>query len=815
MSDITFELFEIEADETSVLECKFGQYIIGEQGEKGDKGNQGDQGTLTDDDTALLASYTSQAAASAGKAKTSEQNAANSATQAQATADQAKTQTQQAVTDAQAAATAADTSRTQAVASATAASGSQTAAAASATQANASATSASASSNNAQDWAVKMNGLVQNTDYSAKYYASQSATSASAASASKDAANTSAGQAATSATNAAGSATAAAGSASDAAGSAASINPAALVPIDGSRAMTAPLKTTGLALQGTSNRITGDMTASTQKARLQFQTSTANTSTLVGAMPSGSGTMAGFNVFSASDPDNAIMGQLAAWPTDVRLVSSWTGTGTAKPLLFYTGGVVQYTIDAAGNHTFAGNSATFAHNTVNFNGASQSILGFQKAGVLRYALGWDGTNFTCNRYNASGAYVSTGWYVRDSDGALITGASASVTGGLTVGTSITMLGTLTNTGNAIELGPPAAAGPAYIDFHSSGNAVDYDSRIIATAGTAAAGNGTVEFYGGTFNFRPTNNYLNVITSSTYSVLKLQAGSYGPTMRASSGNTAMEFVNSANTAVNLTIGDNGGVAARGVVSGVGVNCSGTLWMQGANSIRLDGGSYSGFLRGDSTGLVGFINQAQNNWTLQIKDAGYVKAMNGFIWGDESNIAGQWNGTGSVGGHTESNAIVQCSNNVNLLLGHTGAGGTQIGFYVVGASVGSISSSTTATSYNTTSDYRLKTNIEDLAGGLDRVLQMRPVAFDWKASGEPARGFIAHELEPIEPDAVTGVKDAMAHDDRGAPDAPDVPVYQQVDLSFCIPDMVAAMKELKSQLDAALARIAALESPAPAP
>lgn len=805
MSELTFEL---EFDETSVLECKFGQYVVGEQGLKGDKGDQGDQGTLTDDDTALLASYTSQAAASASKAKTSETNAANSATQTQSTADQAKTQTQQAVKDAQAAATAADTSRTQAVASATAASGSQTAAAASATQANASATSASASSNNAQDWAVKMNGLVQNTDYSAKYYASQSATSASAASASKDAANTSAGQAAGSATAAAGSATAAAGSASDAAGSAASINPANLVPIDGSRAMTAPLQTTGLTLTGTGRRILGDYGNTTQSLRPLFQSNVAGGATSVGAIPNTTGAGANFIAYGVADAANAPYLQMSAIVGGAYLNVGATGTGTVPPFTLQQAGIARYTIDANGNQTFSGaTSAAFNFNTVYFNGASQSILGFQKAGVLRYALGWDGTNFTCNRYNASGTYTSTPWYVRDSDGALMLGSTLNA--GVINTTGINC------TGNSIELGPVAAAGPAYVDFHSGNPSADYDCRIISGGGNGTVGNGTLDLYSAVLNAHVTGSYFNLYGSTTYASIRMIAGSYQPFMRASSSNSAIEFVNSANTAVNLTIGDNGGVAARGVVSGVGVNCSGTLWMQGANSIRLDGGSYSGFLRGDSTGLVGFINQAQNNWTMQIKDAGYVKAMNGFIWGDESNIAGQYNGTGSIGGHTESNALVMNSNNVNIYCGHPGGGGTMISFGVAGANPGSISCSASATSYNTTSDYRLKTNIEDLAGGLDRVLQMRPVAFDWKASGEPSRGFIAHELEPIEPDAVTGLKDAMAHDDRGAPDAPDVPVYQQVDLSFLIPDMVAAMQDIKAQLDAALARIAALESPAPAP
>lgn len=810
MSELTFELFEIEADETSVLECKFGQYIVGEKGEQGPIGFTGPQGSLTPADTAALAAATASAQNSAGAAKNSATAADASAQQAAGIAAGIGDSTQAAAAAAQAAATQSQGYANNSKGSADASKTSADASAASATASAASNTNASNNASLAKNWATLTTTTVDGTDYSAKWYAQKSATSATQAASSATAASnyaTDAGNeaadSAASATAAAGSASAAAGSASAAAGSAASINPANLVPIDGSRAMTAPLQTTGLTLTGTGRRILGDYGNTTQSLRPLFQSNVAGGATSVGAIPNATGAGANFIAYGVADAANAPYLQMSAIVGGAYLNVGATGTGTVPPFTLQQAGVARYTIDAAGNQTFSGTtSAAFNFNTVYFNGPAQSILGFQKAGVLRYGFGWDGANFTCNRYNASGVYTSTPWYVRDSDGAMM--LQATLNAGVVNTTGINC------TGNSIELGP-TAAGPAYIDFHSSGNAIDYDSRIIATAGTAAAGNGTVEFYGGTFNFRPTNNYLNVISAGTYSVLRLQAGSYSPTMRASSGNTSFEWVNSANTAVNLTLTDGGVLTARGSLNAPGLNCWGGLWMQSANSIRLDGGAYSGFLRGDSSGLVGFINQAQNQWTLQIKDTGYVKAMNGFIWGDESNIGGQYNGTGSIGAHTESNTLAINSNNVNLYCGHVGAGGTQIAFYVAGAYVGSVSSSASATSYNTTSDYRLKENIEDLTGGLDRVLQMRPVAFDWKASGASARGFIAHELEPIEPDAVTGVKDAMMQD-RGNPEGPEVPAYQQVDLSFCIPDMVAALKELKSQLDAALARVAALESAA---
>jgi hypothetical protein len=79
---------------------------------------------------------------------------------------------------------------------------------------------------------------------------------------------------------------------------------------------------------------------------------------------------------------------------------------------------------------------------------------------------------------------------------------------------------------------------------------------------------------------------------------------------------------------------------------------------------------------------------------------------------------------------------------------------------GTNVGSIqiSNSTTATSisFNTTSDYRLKENVEYDWDGLTRLKQLKPARFTWKAddSGTVVDGFIAHEAQQVVPESVTG-------------------------------------------------------------
>jgi hypothetical protein len=401
--------------------------------------------------------------------------------------------------------------------------------------------------------------------------------------------------------------------------------------------------------------------------------------------------------------------------------------------------------------------------------ANYSPLNFMTGGVVRYAI------------DATGAHTFSGPISTNSN--------------------------LTLNGNSIELGP-TAAGPAYIDFHSSGTGNDFDTRLISSGGSSGAGNGTLDIYAGSINFR---------SSQGVAPIFFNASGYAPHMRSNSSNSSFEWINGANSAANMTLSDAGYLTVRNGISwsqpssGVGsLTMSNELVMANSNLIRFNAtNGYTATIRADTSNMVGFINMAGNAWNTQLYDDGSFWIRNQWQWGDRSNTSGQYNGTGSTGGHTERNAIVQQSDNVNMYLSHTGGGGTLEWFGCAGNNVGAIGCNTTSTSYATTSDYRLKTDVEDLTGGLDRVMLMRPVTFTWIASGQPDRGFIAHELQPVEPSAVTGEKDEMMLDPMN-PDAGEVPKYQAVDLSFCIPDMVAALQEMKQQLDVALARIATLEA-----
>ena len=125
-----------------------------------------------------------------------------------------------------------------------------------------------------------------------------------------------------------------------------------------------------------------------------------------------------------------------------------------------------------------------------------------------------------------------------------------------------------------------------------------------------------------------------------------------------------------------------------------------------------------------------------------------------------------------------------------------------FYNTNGLIGSISLAGGATSYVTSSDYRLKENIAPMTGALATVSQLKPVTYSWKADSSDGQGFIAHELQAVVPDCVTGEKDAV--------DAEGKAVHQGVDTSFLVATLTAAIQELKAIVDAQAVRIAALES-----
>lgn len=115
---------------------------------------------------------------------------------------------------------------------------------------------------------------------------------------------------------------------------------------------------------------------------------------------------------------------------------------------------------------------------------------------------------------------------------------------------------------------------------------------------------------------------------------------------------------------------------------------------------------------------------------------------------------------------------------------------------GSVVGSIGTFGSATSYNTSSDYRLKEDLQPIADASSRLASLNPVNFAWKADGTRTDGFLAHEVQAVVPQAVTGEKDGEA--------------IQAIDHSKLVPLLTAALQEALAKIASLETRITALEA-----
>ena len=133
---------------------------------------------------------------------------------------------------------------------------------------------------------------------------------------------------------------------------------------------------------------------------------------------------------------------------------------------------------------------------------------------------------------------------------------------------------------------------------------------------------------------------------------------------------------------------------------------------------------------------------------------------------------------------------------MMFGSNQFGTNQIEFYhknpgTSQAYVGRISTSGSATSYVTSSDYRLKENIVPISDSISRLNQLKPSRFNFiEEPGKMVDGFIAHEVQDIVPEAIVGEKDEV--DEEG-----DI-IPQGIDQAKLVPLLVAAIQELEARV-----------------
>lgn len=167
----------------------------------------------------------------------------------------------------------------------------------------------------------------------------------------------------------------------------------------------------------------------------------------------------------------------------------------------------------------------------------------------------------------------------------------------------------------------------------------------------------------------------------------------------------------------------------------------------------------------------------------------------IDGSQNLLVGRTTSTApdtTTGGMLYASGFLSLTSNAEVgSFNRQGSNGTVFQFRRANAIVGAIDVTGSATSYVTSSDYRLKENIQPMTGALSVVQQLKPCTYTWKADGTDSQGFIAHELQAVVPDCVTGEKDAV--------DADGNPLYQGIDTSFLVATLTAAIQELNAKFE----------------
>jgi hypothetical protein len=237
---------------------------------------------------------------------------------------------------------------------------------------------------------------------------------------------------------------------------------------------------------------------------------------------------------------------------------------------------------------------------------------------------------------------------------------------------------------------------------------------------------------------------------------------------------------------------------------------------SNAAFLTGGSTTGSLVDDNGNFnlysyfysIPTTYTANGLWTSQDIGIGKFNAGNvsagsighGFFADGTANFSISSSTAGGI-------AYLECNNNAAVPDGYKfhsfriGTSPTEIGKIEV-------ASSGTAINYATSSDYRLKEKISPMTGALEKLSMLKPVTYTWKRTGTQGQGFIAHELQEVFPDAVTGEKDGTVVEKIYEKD-PDgktfihkevvVPNYQGVDTSHLVATLVAAVQELNAKID----------------
>ena len=196
----------------------------------------------------------------------------------------------------------------------------------------------------------------------------------------------------------------------------------------------------------------------------------------------------------------------------------------------------------------------------------------------------------------------------------------------------------------------------------------------------------------------------------------------------------------------------------------------------------------FVRMDQGSGVTF-NDGSLDHDLRVETNGEEYAL--FV--DGGNDVVMFGGTGSGSSTSTARSVMYASGHIYQFVATNSTTDIQR-FYNAdtGSEIGSIEGQASATAFRTSSDYRLKENVNYDWDATTRLKQLKPARFNWIVddTNTPVDGFLAHEVSSIVPEAVGGEKDAVDDDGKIIP--------QGIDQSKLVPLMVKTIQELEARI-----------------
>ena len=265
------------------------------------------------------------------------------------------------------------------------------------------------------------------------------------------------------------------------------------------------------------------------------------------------------------------------------------------------------------------------------------------------------------------------------------------------------------------------------------------------------------------------------------------------------------INANNPSYHLDV--NGSIRSRATGAGTGLllhsNCGLTA---NSNLMQIWSGQNNGMsFHTNSTG-------DGSNERLRVRTDGHVASGGSLVasanYGDVTNFHNNKEGCGMY----RNNAYSSCGAHIavgadatdgwsNMYLNRFWSSGEDermVDFRLSNTTKGTITANSSGVTYNTTSDIRLKTDINPISDATDKLMNMNPVTHKWKEDpdGDTVHGFIAQEMQNIAPEAVHG--------------EPDGEMMMGMDYGRITPIIVAALQDAIEEINTLKQKISELEN-----